>query len=313
MLQCLAEQWGVTVTHEVQMLVRAHVAANTGLQTLTGGPLSDVELQEGLMAGFGGRARRKHIQRHAARTGSQPSTQQMPDSTKHDASALQPSDTSDNEKQAVSSPSNGAALHISEQATAVAAEHEVEAVHSSSIYRQREHGAHESPSSETDKSLQNGPGAAAVCVEQSRPHMDSAAGREETQGVAAAAGLAAGAPATDSGRGGHFWHGERYNLPPLGSGRQCDVIRILPISQIQVRHCGMKGSRELLHDMTRQSVLKGCGSSPGEKRGGGTLAPYGTLQAVLCGCSAARASLQLVAGPSQVRGGIFAPYQRTGA
>ena len=204
----------LTPTCQVQMLVRAHVAANTGVQTLLGGPLSDEELQEGLMAGFGGRARRKHMQRHAARTGSQPGMQQMPDSTQRDENTVQPSDTSDDEVQAVSSPSNGAVLHTRGQTPAQAAFPVEKPVHSSSTYLQREPDAHKGSSSETNKALQDGPGAAAVSVEQSQPHMDSPAGREEPQGEAAA-GLAAGAPATDSGRGGHFWHGERYYLQSL--------------------------------------------------------------------------------------------------
>ena len=208
MLQCHAEQYRLTRTCQVQMLVRAHVAANTGLQTLPGGPLSDGELQEGLMAGFGGRARRKHMQRHAARTGSQHGTQQTPDSVKHATSTLQPSDTSDNNEQAASSTSNEAAFQNSKQTTAPAADPEAEDVRSSSTGLQRKHGAHEGSSGEANKALQSAPGAAAVSVEQSQPRMDSPAGRAEPQGEVAA-GLAAGAPATDSGRGGHFWHGER--------------------------------------------------------------------------------------------------------
>ena len=227
MLQCLAKRYGLTPTCQKQMLVRAHVAANTGVQTLPGGPLSDGELQEGLMAGFGGRARRKHMQRHAARTGSQPGMQQMPDSVEHGTSTVQLSDTSDNDEQAASSTSNEAAVPTSEQTTASAADSEVEAVHFNSTQPQSKHGAQEGSSSETDKALQDEPDAAAVSVEQSQPHMGSAAGRGEPHGEAAA-GLAAGASATDSGRGGHFWHGERYHLQSLDSGRQRDVVENSP-------------------------------------------------------------------------------------
>ena len=216
------------------MLVRAHVVANTGLKTLPGGPLSDGELQEGLMAGFGGRARRKHIQRHAARTGRQPSPQQTPDSSKHDKSTPQPSDTSEHEKQAVSNPSNGAALHTTGQTTALAASSVEETVHASRTYPQREHGAYEGSSGETNEALQNGPGAAALSVEQLQKHMDSSAGREEPQG-GAAAGLTAGAPATDSGRGGHFWHGERYRLhDPLAQQDSMKDSKFFLVSKMQL-------------------------------------------------------------------------------
>ena len=225
MLRCFAEQYRLTLMCLLQMLVRAHVAANTGVQTLPGGPLSDGELQEGLMGGFGGRARRKHMQRHAARTGSQPGMQ--PDSVEHGTSTVQLSDTSDNDEQAASSTSNEAAVPTSEQTTASAADFEVEAVHFNSTPPQIKHGAQEGSSSETDKALQDEPDAAAVSVEQSQPHMGSAAGRGEPHGDAAA-GLAAGAPATDSGRGGHFWHGERYHLHSLDSGRQRDAVEHSP-------------------------------------------------------------------------------------
>ena len=49
----------------VQALVRAYVGGSTA-DAETQEPLTDEELQEGLMAGFGARARRKHMQRHAA-------------------------------------------------------------------------------------------------------------------------------------------------------------------------------------------------------------------------------------------------------
>ena len=208
MLQCHAKRYGLTPTCQVQMLVRAHVAANTVVQTLPGGPLSDGELQEGLMAGFGGRARRKHMQRHAARTGSQPGMQQTPDSVEHGTTTVQLSDTSDNDEPAATSTSNEAAVPTSEQTTSSAVDSEDQVVHLNSTQPQSKHAAQECSSSETDKALQDGPDAAAVSVEQPQPHIGSAAGRGEPQDEAAA-GLAAGAPATDSGRGGHFWHGER--------------------------------------------------------------------------------------------------------
>lgn len=49
----------------VQALVRAYVRGSTD-DTAEQQQLTDEELQEGLMAGFGARARRKHMQRHAA-------------------------------------------------------------------------------------------------------------------------------------------------------------------------------------------------------------------------------------------------------
>ena len=48
-----------------QALVRAYVGVSTAAADVQQ-PLTEQELQEGLMAGFGARARRKHMQRHAA-------------------------------------------------------------------------------------------------------------------------------------------------------------------------------------------------------------------------------------------------------
>ena len=251
----------------LQMLVRAHVAANTNIQILPRGPLSDEELQEGLMAGFGARARRKHVQRHAQKSNAQQSTQQVARMDCKDQESMQESESSQDEKQVPSSIGtdapeaadiqNGSEHHSVQQATRIRRR---------DVKRQED-----SESEEDEKQMEGGaagdtighaaakkaPGAPPSQAESTWPpdssmqqeaskadHSQTIEGHHGSSTAAedahkSSGGTSAGsekaqtsapnASVTDLARGGHFWHGERCCNLPMRQTRQ-------PIAVHHTRH-----------------------------------------------------------------------------
>lgn len=191
----------------LQMLVRAHVAANTTVQTLPSGALSGEELQEGLMAGFDARARRKHVERHAARSASRQGKQQMPRSDDKGRVSLQDRESIEEEKHEASaySDANG---HARQSAAIHARDTPAEDHESSSTGLQQE-GSEAGLPREDDANLMEDQSIAATAEEHSlQPCKEGALSSGDAQ-LAAAERQAARTSVRDLGRGGHFWHGER--------------------------------------------------------------------------------------------------------
>lgn len=183
----------------LQMLVRAHVAANTDVETRPGGALSDEELQEGLMAGYGSRARRKHLQRHAKKR----SAQQAPPAMQEAEDSAHIAESSEDEEAALDSASQAdadepdAAAGATNAADGTCATGEASHIATSSVVQQGV-TADASEMSNYQQSSAGAPSNAAqtsdrppACELQRKPQRTSA---------------------TDLGRGGHFWHGERYSF-----------------------------------------------------------------------------------------------------
>lgn len=196
----------------LQMLIRAHVAANTAVQTPLGGPLSDAELQEGLMAGFGARARRKHIQRHAARSGGRNGLQQVGlDNSQERVSRPQDgvvsdSATSADEQQALSSTYN-ASINCSGACKPASS---IENVHHQRLDMQAGRSVFEGCNVEDtwgeavqlDSSTPVEAELEVQACEQTSPS-------KANLGMIAAEGQNGRNLVADLGRGGNFWHGER--------------------------------------------------------------------------------------------------------
>ena len=200
-----------------QMLVRAHVAANTDVNTLPGGPLSGKELQEGLMAGYGSRARRKHVQRHARKLSALGSMQQALSVTREDQDSNHVSESSEED----SHTPNNATSDVDHSSVAAGTTERVGTGHSliGSIHH---HGHDKQQESTADAALLSNSqhdstgGAADAAQTPERP----AAYDKQPQ---------SGAPktsVTDLGRGGHFWHGERYSSL-LGQRQSVECLPLL--------------------------------------------------------------------------------------
>ena len=185
----------------LQMLVRAHVAANTDVETQPGGALSEEELQEGLMAGYGSRARRKHMQRHANRR----SAQQAPPAVQEDEDSVHVSESSENDEAALDSAlqanaddPDAAAGTVTAAAGVAYPSCELRQSSTSSLQQQ----GMTAQAGEMSEDLQSSARAASRAAEPSeRPPTHDEQHRSAAPKTSA----------TDLGRGGHFWHGERYS------------------------------------------------------------------------------------------------------
>ena len=196
----------------LQMLVRAHVAANTAVQTPLGGPLSVAELQEGLMAGFGARARRKHIQRHAARSGGRNGLQQVvPNNSQERVSRPQDgfvsdSATSADEKQALSS-TNNASINCSGACKPASS---IENVHHQRSDMQAGRSVFEGCKAEYTwgEAVQLDSITPLEAELEVQPCEQTSPSKADL-GMIAAGGQNGRTSVADLGRGGNFWHGER--------------------------------------------------------------------------------------------------------
>ena len=214
----------------LQMLVRAHVAANTDLQTLQGGPLSAEELQEGLMAGYGSRARRKHVQRHARKLSAHRSMQQVLSVTRDDQDSNHISESSEEDSHISNSASSdvanpdAAAVTTENSGTGYLLRGRICSTHGRDMQREVTADA-----ALMSNSQHNSVGAAADTARTSErpPACD-----EHHQSRAPKTSV------TDLGRGGHFWHGERYSSL-LG---QADCIATAPLDTIlESAYCSRRG------------------------------------------------------------------------
>ena len=183
----------------LQMLVRAHVAANTDVQTLPGGSLSDKELQEGLMAGYGTRARRKHFQRHARKLGAHRSMQQAL-LTEEDQNSNNISASSEDDSRIPNSASCSAKTPAPAAGTSVATGRLFEGSCSSTHGSVQEHDANAVATTVSKETHSIDETAADAAQTSERPINRG----EQNQSAAPRTSV------TDLGRGGHFWHGERY-------------------------------------------------------------------------------------------------------
>ena len=242
----------------LQMLVRAHVAANTNIQILPHGPLSDEELQEGLMAGFGARARRKHVQRHAQKFNAQQSTQQAAHMECKDQESMQESESSQDEKQPPSSIGTdapeaadiqkGSEHHSMQQATRIRRRDVKSQQDSESSEDEKQIGSVAASDTNGHAAARKAPGASLPQAESTWPpdssmqreasaadhsqtneglHRSSTAAEDAHQpsgGTSASSEKAQisapNASVTDLARGGHFWHGERCCNIPMRQTRQ---------------------------------------------------------------------------------------------
>ena len=248
----------------LQMLVRAHVAANTTIQVLPSGPLSDEELQEGLMAGFRARARRKHVQRHAQKSNAQQSTQQAAYTDCLDQESMQESESSQDDKQIPSSRGTdapepaiiqeGSEYLSMQQATRILCRDAKSQEDSESLEDEKQigggaasdingHAAAKkasgapSPQAEStqppDRSMQQEASTADHSQTEEGHHRSSTAAEDAHQfsggasaGSEKAQTSAANASVTDLARGGHFWHGERCcHIPMCQTRRPIACIR----------------------------------------------------------------------------------------
>ena len=183
------------------MLVRAHVAANTDIPALSGGPLSEEELQEGLMAGFGARARRRHAQRQERKRSARVSTQQGPPVT-HEAegSAHVSQSSEDDEQTHHSAASSHAAAGIRDVAGGA---------HCLKGCGQFAHGSTQQQDMAAD-AAENSPDMHS-CDEAAPDEAQSSGSLPACKEPHSSS--APKASVTELGRGGHFWHGERYSSP----------------------------------------------------------------------------------------------------
>lgn len=155
------------------------------------------------MAGYGTRARRKHVQRHARRLGAHHSMQQAPSVTTGDQNSNHISESSEDD----SHIPNSASSTVETPAVAAGSPVRIATEYlfkgsSGSTHGSVQEQAATAKATSMSKDQHGGDETAAAAAQTSdrAPH-----GGEQGQSAAPRTSV------TDLGRGGHFWHGERYS------------------------------------------------------------------------------------------------------
>ena len=151
------------------------------------------------MAGYGARARRKHMQRHARKLGARHSMQQAL-VIEGDQNSNTISESTEDDSRIPNSASCNAKTPALAAGTSVAAERPFEGSCSSTHGSVQEQDATAEATTTSEEKHSSDETATDAAQTAERPinggeHSQSAAPRTS---------------ATDLGRGGHFWHGERY-------------------------------------------------------------------------------------------------------